>query len=110
MKKPSADLKRIKREIDDCLENLQYMNVFFPYRAIRNPTWEELEDYATEAYALALEDVLSAMDGDFKGLQEASSLNGRFLVRYSDRDIFIEHLKEEREQLQAELGEYQKAD
>lgn len=103
MKKKHSDLNRIRRAIADCLDSLTLMNTFLPYESIRNPTWDELRDYATEAYATGLEDVLSAMDGDFDGLDEAGGPDGRLLVRHSDQDLYIEELKEIREQLKEEL-------
>jgi hypothetical protein len=51
-----------------------------------------MEQYATECYATALQDVFNAMKGDSEALQEAMSEGGRLVIREEDRDLLIERL------------------
>jgi hypothetical protein len=106
--KKHADIKSIKRLIEKCLDDGFNLNLFLPYEALRNPTWDELRAYALEAYATALEDVLNALDGSFDQLEEAASDDGRLLVKYGDEDLFIEQLEKLREQLATMTNEGEK--
>jgi hypothetical protein len=103
--KKQGDIKRIKKLIERCLDDGFHLDLFLPYEGLRNPSWNELREYALEAYAAALEDVLHAIEGNTDPLEEVASDNGRVLVKYGDEDLFIEHLEELRDQLAAKIGE-----
>lgn len=92
MGKQSADAKKLRKLLVRCLGQGLSLSTFLPNSDIRNPTWDELRDYATEAYALALRDVLSAMDGNWEPLQEAME-SGRLLVAAKDKGLFLERLE-----------------
>jgi hypothetical protein len=103
--KKQGDIKAIKRLIEKCLDDGFHLEFFLPYEGLRNPSWNELREYALEAYAAALEDVLDAMEGNSDQLEEVASENGRVLVKYGDEDLFLEHLEELRDQLAAKIGD-----
>jgi hypothetical protein len=103
-----ADIKRMKRLIERCLDDGFHLDLFLPYEELRNPTWDELRAYAMEAYAAALEDILNAIDGRYDHLEEAASDDGRTIVKYGDEDLYIEYLEELREQLTASMDEAKK--
>ncbi len=93
MGKQSADPKKLKKLLERCLKNGCGLNMFFPYREFRNPTWDEVEDYSTEAYAMALRDVLSAMNGNSEALLAALEGERLFIVE-KDRELLLEKLED----------------
>lgn len=92
MGKQSGDTRKLRKLLIQCLNQGFSLSLFLPNSDIRNPTWDELREYATEAYALALRDVLSAMDGNSEPLMEAME-TGRLLVSAGDKEIFLERLE-----------------
>lgn len=93
MKKRKPDFGKIERLLRRCLDEGVSVSFFLPYRNVRNPSWNELEQYATECYATALQDVSNAMKGDSEALQEAMPDGGRLVIREEDRDLLIERLE-----------------
>jgi hypothetical protein len=93
MGKQSADPKKLRKLLERCLKNGCGLNMFLPNREFRNPTWDEVENYSTEAYAMALRDVMSAMDGNSEPLLAA--LEGeRLFIMEGDRELLLEKLKD----------------
>jgi hypothetical protein len=84
----------LKKFIQRGLNQGIHIAIFLPDKDIRNPTWTELQDFATEAYAAALSDVLNALEGNAYALEQAVSEDGRFFVRDKDKDILMERMEE----------------
>lgn len=93
MGKQTVDAKKLRKLLERCLTDGLALSMFLPKREFRNPTWDEVEEYATEAYAMALRDVLAAMDGNSDPLMEATE-EGRLFVMQEDRELLLEKLKE----------------
>ncbi len=87
------DIIMLRKVLAKVFERGLKLSFFLPHSDVRNPTWEELRNSATEAYALALGDVLDAIDGDTSALKEAIS-EGRLFCSHSDRDFFLERLEQ----------------
>ena len=94
MGKKRMDIKILQNLLGTLFDSELNLAFFLPHSDIRNPTWEELRSFATEAYARALSDVLDAMDGDTSHLEEVMSEEGRLIYRYSDRELLVERLEQ----------------
>ncbi|MGO9569412.1 MAG: hypothetical protein ACLP5H_17900 [Desulfomonilaceae bacterium] len=93
MKKKPSDIQKLKRQIETCLFDGLRLAFFLPNQEIRNPTWDEFKDGVTEGYAMALKDVLAAIDGNTEPLEEAM-MEGRLFIAEGDRELFLEKLEE----------------
>ncbi len=69
MKKKSSEIQKLKRQIEMCLRDGLRLAFFLPNQKIRNPTWDEFKDGVTDGYAMALNDVLAAIDGNTEPLE-----------------------------------------
>jgi hypothetical protein len=81
--------------------------VYHPHKDVRNPTWDELDDFAHLAYMTALSDVRDAIEGDYSQLEAALDEN-RVLLRDQDREALTEEFHRNEElikQKEAELAE-----
>ncbi len=94
MAKPQVTIKGLRRILAGCLNSQLNLAFFLPYSDTRNPTWSELTSFATEVYAMAIHDVLAAIDGDTAALDEACSEEGRLCYRPEDRELLLEKLEE----------------
>ena len=93
MKKRPSDIQKLKRQIELCLLDGLRLAFFLPNQEIRNPTWDEFKDGVTGGYAMALKDVLAAIDGNTEPLEEAV-IEGRIFTAESDRELFLQKLQE----------------
>lgn len=84
LKQKTMTLKKIRSLIDSCLHEGFALAFFLPDAETRPATWEEVRQAAMDGYALALGDVLDALDGDTEGLDLARSKEGRIAVREED--------------------------
>ncbi len=64
------NINNLKRLIGKCLDDGFHLTFYLPNQDLRNPTWDELQEHATEAYSLALQDVLAAINGNTESLGE----------------------------------------
>ncbi|MGO9567317.1 MAG: hypothetical protein ACLP5H_07245 [Desulfomonilaceae bacterium] len=94
MKKRLPSINNLKRLIGKCLDEGFHLAFYLPNQDLRNPTWDELQEYATESYSLALQDVLAAINGNTESLEKALSEDGRLFIREDDRDRLLERLEE----------------
>ena len=93
-KAKKMDLQILRNLLENCLNNQVNLTFFLPDSATRNPSWEELTNFATEAYAMALTDVLDAMDGDDSAIKEVQSDEGRIFFRLEDKEELLKRLNE----------------
>ncbi len=93
MGKKRMDIKLLRNLLERAFDRQLKLTFFLPHSDVRNPTWEELKNSVTEAYALALSDVLDAVDGDASSLREAMS-EGRLFCSLADREVFLERLEQ----------------
>ncbi|MBI5249621.1 MAG: hypothetical protein HY912_09010 [Desulfomonile tiedjei] len=94
MSKKPLDIKGLRRLLEKCLNSQLNLAFFLPHSADRNPTWNELTSYATEVYAMALSDVLDAMEGDTSAIEEVLSEEGRICFKFEDKELLMERLEE----------------
>ena len=93
MGKQSADLKKLRNLLDRCLKDGCGLHMFLPNREFRNATWDEVESYATEAYNMALQDVVSAINGE-SGHLETALKGGRLFIMEDDRELLLKKLED----------------
>ena len=60
------------------------MAFFLPDAETRPPTWKEVRQAAIDGYALALGDILEALDSDTQALEIAKSQDGRVAIKEED--------------------------
>lgn len=94
MAKQQVTLETLRLLLEKCLNGHLNLAFFLPDSDTRNPTWNELTSFATEVYAMAIHDVLTAMEGDTTALEEVHSEEGRLCFRLEDREILLEKLAE----------------
>ena len=83
-KQKTLTIKQLRNLLGNCLKGGLTLALFLPDEEIRPPTWQEVREAAIDGYALALEDVLEAIEGDTQGLDLARSKAGRIAVREED--------------------------
>lgn len=93
MRKKPSNTKKLQQLLERSLDEGVGLSFFLPHKDVRNPTWDEVRSYATEAYAMALEDVFEAMEGNWEPLTEAVE-GARLFVAHNDEEIFMETLDE----------------
>ena len=79
MIKKNLNAKELRKLLGKVSRNCR-LSVYLPFAAVRNPTWDEVRQYAAEAYSAAITDVLDALSGDSSGLHAAMTEKGRTLV------------------------------
>jgi hypothetical protein len=91
VKKKIRTVEELRKTLEKVI-NGYHLAFFLPVAKIRNPTWEELKQAATDAYGTALKDVVDAIGGNTEPLLSATSEHGRLMVRDEDMDLLIERL------------------
>ena len=83
-------IKKLRTLVESCLTEGFSPTFFLPDAETRPPTWQEVRQAAIDGYALALGDVLDAIDGDTDGLEQARSKDGRIAKKEEDRPRYEE--------------------
>ena len=97
MTKKNIGLKELRKLLNKVSRNHQ-LSVYLPFSDVRNPTWDEVRQHATESYGAAIVDVLDALDGDASGLEAAMSEQGRTMISREYVDYLAEALQHAYEQ------------